>query len=131
MKKLLSFPMLLGMILSVGSCSSSDDDVLDQGPVLTLAQSEVQVSAEGGSCTVAYKLENPVEGASLTVSPETQEWVSDFTVDEAASTIAFEVAANTANEQRGAKRQGLRLVSPPLRGALVHHRAGRCGARPL
>ena len=46
--------MLLGLILSVGSCSSSDDDVLDQGPVLTLAQSEVQVSAEGGSCTVAY-----------------------------------------------------------------------------
>ena len=103
MKKLLSFPMLLGLILSVGSCSSSDDDVLDQGPVLTLAQSEVQVSAEGGSCTVAYKLENPVEGASLTVSPETQEWVSDFTVDEAASTIAFEVAANTANEERSVK----------------------------
>lgn len=104
MKKLFSFSILLGMILSVGSsCSNNDDDVLDREPALTLAQSEVQVPAEGGTCSVTYKLENPVEGATVSVSPETQEWASNFTVDEASSTIGFEVAANTTHEERSVK----------------------------
>lgn len=127
MKKLLTFPFLVGLILSVGSsCNDSDDEIIEKGPSLTLAQTEVQVSADGGTCSIGYRLENPVEGAAVTVNPENQEWATDFVVDESSSTIYFEVAANEALEERSIKVS----VSYPQIADAVSFTVVQAGAAP-
>lgn len=70
-------------------------------PTLTIEESIISVPAEGGTYSVNYELTNPTEDGVLTVVPESdEEWVSDFTIDESASAICFEVYANESESGR-------------------------------
>lgn len=70
-------------------------------PTLTIEESVISVPVEGGSYSINYELKNPVEGGVLTVVPESdEEWVSDFTIDESASAIGFDVYANESVDMR-------------------------------
>lgn len=70
-------------------------------PKLTLATTEVAVSAEGGHYTVNYTLENPKEGATLLVTPEF-DWVSNVSVA-TTSEISFDVAASYESGERSCR----------------------------
>ena len=59
---------------------------------LILETTTFEAPAEGGSYSINYTLENPVEGATLTATEPTEEWVSNITVEE--SKISFEAADN-------------------------------------
>lgn len=69
-------------------------------PTLTLDQTEVAVSAEGGSCSVSYKITDPRDGAELSVAEPEVEWISNVAVSE--SDISFDVAANETESERSA-----------------------------
>ncbi|MBR2400671.1 MAG: hypothetical protein IKB03_02785 [Tidjanibacter sp.] len=55
-------------------------------------QTEVTAPIEGGSITLEYTIENPVEGATLTATNSTTEWVDDVRIEE--GTISFFVENN-------------------------------------
>ena len=59
---------------------------------LILETTTFEAPAEGGAFSINYTLENPVEGATLTATAPTEEWVSSIAVEE--SKISFDVADN-------------------------------------
>ena len=60
-------------------------------PVFTFAPESLEVSVEGGAQSVAYTIENAIEGAEVVATCEAA-WVSNLTV--ANGTMTFDVAAN-------------------------------------
>lgn len=68
--------------------------------VFELTQDYVNIAAEGGTASIAYTLENPLEG--IKPLPETKaDWINDFD-DSQDGVITFSVAPNTAEESRDA-----------------------------
>lgn len=59
---------------------------------LILETTTFEAPAEGGAFSINYTLENPVEGAALTATAPTEEWVSTIAVEE--SKISFDIADN-------------------------------------
>jgi hypothetical protein len=96
------FYFLLALPLVFAACGENPEpepipEVKD--PVLTLTCNNPLVfEAEGGEATIAYAIENAVEGVELQASCEA-EWVENVTV---AEDITFTVAANEAEEARDA-----------------------------
>lgn len=90
----------IALIASVSSCDKTGPDGEDNLPideetpdaVLTLVDSLVEVSYEGGVFSVAYTLENPVEGVSVNAVSE-QDFVGNFDYS-ADGVISFTVAEN-------------------------------------
>lgn len=70
-------------------------------PAIVLENKEFTAPAEGGSCSVNYSIENPVDGQSLKAEllQETS-WLSNLNVSSTA--ITFDVAKNTVEESRSA-----------------------------
>lgn len=85
----------IATLLLANSCQKKIDTV---PPSLTLAKTEVTVSAAGGPQSVDYKVTNPTEGSTVKVEVPDNDWVSD--VDVTKSSITFSVAENTATEAR-------------------------------
>ena len=96
------FYFLLALPLVFVACGENPEpepipEVKD--PVLTLTcDNPLVFEAEGGEATIAYAIENAVEGVELQASCEA-EWVENVTV---AENITFTVAANEAEEARDA-----------------------------
>ncbi|MBR4046551.1 MAG: BACON domain-containing protein [Alistipes sp.] len=67
-------------------------------PVITFEDSEVTVEAEGGVQSVAYTLENPVEGAEL-VATANVDWISEVAAQD--GTLSFTVAQNDGELRNG------------------------------
>lgn len=83
---------------SVKMTTLKKDEPAPDQPALRLVSDEVvNIAAEGGEGTIEYELLNPVEGVELEVTCEAA-WI-ELTEGE---TIAFEVAANDAEEAREA-----------------------------
>ena len=67
-------------------------------PQLTLENTKLEVTADGGTFSVAYELLNPIEGAELKVSSE-QDWV--YNIDTSIEgVISFEVDASFEEAER-------------------------------
>ena len=100
------FYFLLALPLAFAACSEDPQDDPQPQPgeetkeaVLTLTcDNPLVFEAEGGEATIAYTIENPVEGTELTAACEA-EWIENVTV---AENITFTVAANEAAEAREA-----------------------------
>ena len=96
------FYFLLALPLVFAACGENPEpepvpEVKD--PVLTLTcENPLVFEAEGDDATIAYAIENAVEGVELQASCEA-EWVENVTV---AENITFTVAANEAEEARDA-----------------------------
>lgn len=67
-------------------------------PVITLETETVEVAAEGGEQTIAYTLENAVEGVETTASANVA-WISNLKAEN--GTLSFTVAANEAGLRTG------------------------------
>ncbi len=95
------FYFLLALPLVFAACGENPEpDVPEvKDPVLTLTcDNPLVFEAEGGDATIAYAIENAVEGVELQASCEAA-WVENVTV---AENITFTVAANEAEEARDA-----------------------------
>ena len=68
-------------------------------PAIALEKESVEAIAEGETITVAYTIENAVEGVALTVTEEA-EWIENLAV--AADAISFDVVVNETFETREA-----------------------------
>ena len=103
MKNIFRFFALAAIALVAGvSCQEPQPEV--DPAVLTVGE-VAEVSAAGGKCSLAYSIENPVEGKVVEATvPAEATWVSNITVGESA--IEFTVAANT-----GAARSTVMTVS--------------------
>lgn len=93
------------MALTATGCTKEEEPEPEpSNPInttLTIEESLISVPAEGGIYSVNYELTNPTEDGILTVVPESdEEWVSDFTINESASAIGFEVYANESENER-------------------------------
>lgn len=89
--------IVFATVALLGSCNKPENN---QETGLTINEPVVTVPAEGGIFSVSYELENPAENGEMTVMPGDADWVSDFTVDESASVITFEVMPNETEEER-------------------------------
>lgn len=67
-------------------------------PVITFENGEVTVEAEGGAQSVAYTLENPVEGAELGATANV-DWISEVAAQD--GTLSFTVAQNDGELRNG------------------------------
>lgn len=65
---------------------------------LTLSQTLVEVSAEGGHFEVGYVLNNPAEGEKITVNSEDKKWLKNIVVND--SVIAFDVEESFEKTER-------------------------------
>lgn len=74
--------------------------VSPDAPVLSVEKSSVEASVEGGSYSVAYSVENGVEGVEPVATTEA-EWIKELKVE--AGAISFVVEANEEFETREAK----------------------------
>lgn len=74
--------------------------VSPDAPVLSIEKSTVEASVEGGSYSVAYSVENAVEGVGPVATTEA-EWVTELKAE--AGAISFVVEANEEFEPREAK----------------------------
>ena len=79
-----------GMLDPVEVIVKQDAYVAPQ-PIITLNPATVEVAAEGGAQSVAYTIENAIEGAEVVATCEAA-WVSNLVA--ANGTLTFDVAAN-------------------------------------
>lgn len=74
--------------------------VSPDAPVLSVEKSSVEASVEGGSYSVAYSVENAVEGVEPVATTDA-EWIKELKAEDSA--ISFVVEANEEFEPREAK----------------------------
>lgn len=96
------FLSMLGMaaLFLVNGCQKPTMDP----PYLTLVgESEFTIDANGGPGSVEYRVTNPVQGASVSLStdPAEVDWVTGLAA--ASGAVTFNVEVNTAMEERSAK----------------------------
>lgn len=84
----------IATLLLANSCQKKETTV---SPSLSLAKTEITVSAAGGPQSIDYKVTNPTEGSTLKVEVPA-DWVTDVDVTE--SSITFSVAENMGTEAR-------------------------------
>ena len=96
MRKAYLFTSILALAAVLSACN---EDQKTAEPKLTLGQTEVTVSVEGGEYSVTWEVENPIDGTLPAVKQQDGTgWVSDLRTDE--GTILFTVAANESEESR-------------------------------
>lgn len=101
-----------------------------QRPSVTLGSIDL-VPVEGGKVTVSYSVENPIEGASLTVDAGYGiDWIHDIQVSD--KEISFVVDANSAAEPESDPRKGFINVSYPeaFNASAVFYQASPAKAKP-
>lgn len=100
-KSLLTIIPVLFLAFCLTGCKP--DDPQTAPPALSPETEEpLSIPAEGGECSIAYKLENPVEGGSVTADCGDTEWISDIDCA-TAGTVSFNVLPNEAAESRNAE----------------------------
>ena len=100
-KSLLTIIPVLFLAFCLTGCKP--DDPQTAPPALSPETEEpLSIPAEGGECSIAYKLENPVAGGSVTADCGDTEWISDIDCA-TAGTVSFNVLPNEAVESRNAE----------------------------
>ena len=79
-----------------------DEPLADpQESELTLLQTVVEVSADGGHFEVGYELKNPSTDGKLTINSEGHDWVKNIVVKD--SVIAFDVDESYEKSERSSR----------------------------
>lgn len=90
-------------LFAVLSCE--EEKIPELVPSIQLGETEITISSEGGEVSLDYSLENPRDGASITVEPVNPvDWVSDINVFQE-GVISLSVAENDSEQQRKAEFQ--------------------------
>lgn len=101
MKKIFVWMAWVGFAVMAACSTEENEPALPAPPAtLTLAGETMHVAPEGGTCTMAYTLENPKEGLSVEASTEA-EWITELDWSTPGS-ISFRVEANPASQPRSA-----------------------------
>ncbi|MCD8206797.1 MAG: hypothetical protein LUD72_02560 [Bacteroidales bacterium] len=79
------------------SCEKDDESGVSSSPSLTVPTS-VSVSAEGGECSFAYSVVNPMDGGALSFSTDVS-WLSN--ISDNGSTVSFTADGNPDAQLRG------------------------------
>ena len=92
------FYLLLALPLFFAGCTENgvDEPVAKEVKLELTSEALLTFKAEGGKGTIAYKLENPVEGVKLSATCDA-DWVTDLTVGE---NVTFNVAPNEGESRR-------------------------------
>lgn len=85
--------------LSFSSCTDTPDTPIDSATTVTLANSVINVDAEGGSFCEGYTIANGIAGIDI-VATTNVEWISGIKTD--GQNLIFSVATNNTNEERKA-----------------------------
>ena len=103
MLKIKTYALLLISVLGLAaftSCDNKGDNPTDKNaPEVEMEQTELNVGYEGGTYTIKFTVNNPVEGQYAIATPE-KDWISEVFVDDLNGIITFDVAANAAKESR-------------------------------
>ena len=92
--------MYAGLMLCLAGCQEKHETPV-QDPGLRLENSVVNVSAEGGTMSVAWTVENPIDGMNVDLVPDYPEWLNRFDVS-VEGKISFNVDEYTGQETREA-----------------------------
>lgn len=92
--------MYAGLMLCLAGCQEKHETPV-QDPGLRLENSVVNVSAEGGTMSVAWTVENPIDGMNVDIVPDYPEWLNRFDVS-VEGKISFNVDEYTGQETREA-----------------------------
>lgn len=86
---------IAGILVILAGCTPAVKPV----PSVILENEKVMVPGDGGTYSVGYRVENPIDDTTVpTVSSETVDWVSDFTVT--SSEISFKVEKAGVEQSR-------------------------------
>lgn len=84
--------------LAVIGCNKVESESTPQ--IKPVNEDAINVPAEGGSFSVSYTLENPVEGGQISATTEQTEWISDIDYSNIGE-VTFTVAANDSETRNG------------------------------
>lgn len=87
MKSLMSNLLLVVTLLLIGvACTTTPAPTPGEDPVVETAKLSIAacelLPAEGGECSLAYTIENPVEGAELIFGESSAEWLHDVVLSD-------------------------------------------------
>lgn len=91
---------LVALALFTGCKGDEPIDTPTGSPELTLEQTALEVTADGGHFVVGYELLNPVEGAELTFNVQ-HDWVRNVAVED--GDISFDVDASYEDKERSCR----------------------------
>ena len=95
MKKLFSLITLLALVAFVGCENKGGDEGITS---FSLAQTELEVSADGGAQSIAYTIKNPQSGA-VVLSNCSENWIKELSTATVGE-IKFTVMPNYTPETR-------------------------------
>lgn len=109
--------LLLGAVLTFAGCTEEEPEIIEEDSVISFGQTMLEIPPEGGEMTVAYFLENPVDGLEV-VPGASEEWVHDFDMSEEGKVSFIVDSTDVEVEDReavlslkyGEDSVGLRLV---------------------
>lgn len=98
----LTYPQAESLTVTVLQAAAGNDRPDPETPVLRITRgASFDLSADENDCTVTYTVDNPAEGASVTVTvaADSREWVRPYEQDE--NGFSFTVSANEGDARRG------------------------------
>lgn len=90
--------VFVSMLFAV-SCNETPIDDTPKTSAIELAQTSINVAADGSVCAVDYTIVNGIAGIDI-VAKSSAEWISDIAT--ADGKLSFKVMANTSSEERSA-----------------------------
>lgn len=104
--KYLKYILFLPIMMLAFSCSSDSDDEDDKTeplptPVVTLEKDTITISNDGGNAEIRYKIENLIEGETISLK-DVPEWITDINTQEF-GIITFNVKENDETSVREAQ----------------------------
>ena len=102
MKKIKLSVLLTTLVaaLFAAGCNETPIDETPKTTTIELAESSINVDADGGDCAVNYTVTNGITGIDIVATTDV-EWITDLKGDN--GTLRFKVAANPTTEERTTK----------------------------
>ena len=100
MKRILIFMLSCVSAAAIIGC---EKQIESEPPVLSSDAKDIHVTAEGGTQTITYNIENPAEDGMITASPDSEcDWI-EITDTETSGVITFNVLKNETDAKRESK----------------------------
>lgn len=89
--------------VSAAAIIGCEKQIESEPPVLSSDAKDIHVTAEGGTQTITYNIENPAEDGMITASPDSEcDWI-EITDTETSGVITFNVLKNETDAKRESK----------------------------
>ena len=89
--------------VSAAAIIGCEKQIESEPPVLSSDAKDIHVTAEGGTQTITYNIENPAEDGMITALPDSEcDWI-EITDTETSGVITFNVLKNETDAKRESK----------------------------